>query len=60
MPLTDDVGVIEPNKLLTEVLIKQFKVLLKGIESLDKVIKKAYKAQDDIPFGQRHIMNNRN
>jgi transposase len=47
MPLTDDVGVIEPNQLLTEVLIKQFKVLLKGIESLDKVIKKAYKAQDD-------------
>ncbi|MFB0999221.1 MAG: transposase [Colwellia sp.] len=50
MPLTEDTGVIEPNKLLVEVLIAQFKVLLKGIESLDKVIKKAYKAQDDINF----------
>jgi transposase len=47
MPLTEDTGVIEPNQLLVEVLIAQFKVLLKGIESLDKVIKKAYKAQDD-------------
>ncbi|TWX61129.1 IS110 family transposase, partial [Colwellia hornerae] len=47
MALTDDTGVIEPNQLLVGVLIAQFKVLLKGIESLDKVIKKAYKAQDD-------------
>lgn len=47
MPLTEDLGVIEPNKLLVEVLIAQFKVLLKGIETLDKTIKKAYKAQDD-------------
>jgi len=47
MPLTEDTGVIEPNQLLVEVLIAQFKVLLKGIESLDKVIKQAYKAQKD-------------
>ncbi|XQW86748.1 IS110 family transposase [Thalassotalea piscium] len=47
MPLTEDIGVIEPNKCLVEVLITQFKVLLKGIETLDKAIKKAYKAQDD-------------
>jgi transposase len=47
MPLTEDVGVIEPNKLLVEVLIAQFRVLLKGIESLDKAIKEAYKVQDD-------------
>jgi len=47
MPLTEDTGVIEPNQLLIEVLIVQFKVLLKGIESLDKVIKRAYKAQKD-------------
>jgi hypothetical protein len=47
MALTEDTGVIEPNQLLVGVLIAQFKVLLKGIESLDKVIKKAYKAQDD-------------
>ena len=47
MPLTEDTGVIEPNQLLVGVLIAQFKVLLKGIESLDKVIKQAYKAQQD-------------
>jgi transposase len=46
-PLTEDTGVIEPNQLLVEVLITQFKVLLKGIEKLDKIIKLAYKAQDD-------------
>jgi len=47
MELTEDSGVIEPNQMLVEVLIKQFKVLLKGIETLDKAIKQAYKAQDD-------------
>ena len=47
MPLTEDKGVIEPNQLLVEVLITQFKVLLKGIESIDKVIKQAYKKQPD-------------
>ncbi|TWX62460.1 IS110 family RNA-guided transposase, partial [Colwellia hornerae] len=47
MALTEDIGVIEPNKLLVEVLVAQFKVLLKGIVSLDKVIKEAYKTQPD-------------
>jgi len=47
MPLTDDIGVIEPNQLLVEVLITQFKVLLKGIKKLDKTIQQAYKTQDD-------------
>jgi transposase len=47
MPLTEDIGVIEPNQLLVEVLIAQFRVLLKGIESLDKTIKLAYKSHDD-------------
>jgi transposase len=47
MPLTEDIGVIEPNQLLVEVLIAQYRVLLKGIESLDKVIKLAYKSHDD-------------
>jgi len=46
-PLTEDMGVIEPNQLLIEVLITQFKALLKGIETLNKSIKIAYKAQDD-------------
>lgn len=47
MPLTEDIGVIEPNQLLVEVLIAQYRVLLKGIESLDKAIKLGYKAHDD-------------
>jgi hypothetical protein len=47
MPLTGNIGVIEQNKILVEVLIKQFKVLLKVIEMLDKAIKLAYKAQHD-------------
>jgi transposase len=47
MPLTEDKGVIEPNQMLVEVLISQFKVLLQGIEQLDKAIKGAYKAQAD-------------
>lgn len=47
MPLTDDIGVVEPNQMLVEVLITQFKVLLKGIKHLDKAIKLAYKTQSD-------------
>lgn len=47
MPLTADIGVIEPNQLLVEVLIAQYRVLLKGIETLDKAIKLAYKSQGD-------------
>jgi transposase len=47
MPLTDDLGVIEPNQMVVEVLTAQFKVLLKGIEKLDKAIRAAYKTQQD-------------
>jgi len=47
MPLTEDKGVIKPNQLLIEVLMTQFKVLLQGIEQLDKAIKTAYKEQAD-------------
>ncbi len=47
IPLTEDLGVIEPNQMLVEVLIAQYKVLLKGIDTLDNAIKKAYKAQKD-------------
>ena len=43
VPLTEDEGVIAPNQLLMEVLIAKFKVLLMGIEQLDKVIKQLYK-----------------
>ena len=47
VPLTKDEGVIAPNQLLVEVLIAQFKVLLMGIEQLDKAIKQLYKKQQD-------------
>jgi len=47
VPLTEDEAVIAPNQLLVEVLIAQFKVLLMGIEQLDKAIKKLYKKQQD-------------
>ncbi|WDD99291.1 IS110 family transposase [Thalassomonas actiniarum] len=45
--LTDDLGVIEPNKILIEILIPQLKVLIKGIEQLDSEIKQRYKKQKD-------------
>ncbi len=45
MPLTEDEGVIAPNQILIEVLIAQFRVLLKGITTLDKAIKSLYKSQ---------------
>ena len=47
MALTDDAGTIEPNKLLTEALIAQFKVLLIGIDQFEKEIKQRYKEQND-------------
>jgi transposase len=47
MPLTEDQGVIAPNKLLVEVLIAQLKVLLEGIEKFNQAIKSSYKVQQD-------------
>jgi len=45
--LTDDVGVIEPNKIMVEVLIAQLKQLIESIERFDREIKKYYKDQGD-------------
>ena len=45
--LTDDLGVIEPNQILIEVLIPQLKIMLEGIARLDKEIKQRYKNQKD-------------
>lgn len=45
--LTDDLGVIEPNKIMIEVLIAQLKLLIEAIERLDKEIKQRYKCQED-------------
>ncbi len=47
MSLTDDLGVIEPNKIMIEVLIPQLKCLLTAIERLDTEIKQRYKNQND-------------
>jgi len=45
--LTNDPGVIEPNKIMIEVLIPQLKLLIEAIERLNLEIKKYYKGQDD-------------
>ena len=45
--LTTDPAVIEPNKIMIEVLIPQLKLLIEAIERLDLEIKKYYKTQDD-------------
>ena len=45
--LTDDWGVIEPNKIMVEILIKQFKLLIEGVYQLDQQIKQHYKRHDD-------------
>ncbi len=47
LPLTDDNGVIEPNKLLVEVLIVQLKCFVEGIMRFDKEIKTLYQSQND-------------
>jgi len=44
--LTNDPGVIEPNRILIEVLIPQLKLLIEAIERFDLEIKKYYKDQD--------------
>jgi len=45
--LTDDRGVIEPNKIMVEVLVPQLKLLISSIYRFDVEIKAYYKDQDD-------------
>lgn len=45
--LTHDAGVIEPNRIMVEVLITQLKQLIEAVERFDQEIKKYYKGQDD-------------
>ena len=47
MSLTDDLGVIEPNKIMIEVLIPQLKCLLESVDRLDQEIKHRYKKQSE-------------
>jgi len=45
--LTDDIGVIEPNQILIELLIPQLKILIQSIAHMDKEIKQRYRKQAD-------------
>ena len=45
--LTNDPGVIEPNRIMIEVLIPQFKLLIEAIERMDGEIKQLYKTLRD-------------
>ena len=45
--LTDDIGIIEPNRMLIEILMPQLKQLLDGIKRLDDEIKRRYELLDD-------------
>ena len=45
--LTDDIGVIEPNQILVEVLILQLQLLIESIARMDKEIKQRYRQQPD-------------
>lgn len=45
--LTDDNGVIEPNRLMVELLVPQLKLLIESVMRMDSEIKKYYKNQAD-------------
>jgi transposase len=45
--LTDDAGVIEPNRILIDILMPQLKHLLDGIKQLDLEIRRRYRTLDD-------------
>ena len=47
VPLTNDLGVIEPNQIMIEIYTPQLKILIESISRLDKVIKNLYKNQCD-------------
>ncbi len=45
--LTEDDGVIIPNKIMIEMLIQQLKLLIESIDNIDKEIKQSYKSLTD-------------
>lgn len=47
VPLTDDAGVIEPNRLMIEALVPQLEVLIHAIRRIDKDIAQRYAAMAD-------------
>jgi len=46
-PLTEDPGIIEPNRIMIELLVPQLRCLLEAIERMDDEIKVRYKQQND-------------
>lgn len=47
LPLTDDVGIIEPNQLMVEILIVQLKLLVEAVGRMDQEIRRRYHQQND-------------
>jgi transposase len=47
MALTEDSGVIEPNRIMIEILVPQLKLLIESIMRMDSEIRQYYKRQDD-------------
>ena len=47
VPLTNDRAVIEPSKMMVEVLIHQIEILMQAIDRLNNEIRKLYKQQSD-------------
>lgn len=45
--LTNDSGVIVPNRIMIELLVPQLKLLIESVMRMDDEIKKYYKSQDD-------------
>jgi transposase len=47
LPLTKDLGVIQPNSFMIKLLVPQLKLLIEAIETMNKEIKKCYRGQKD-------------
>ncbi len=47
VPLTEDNGVIIPNKIMMEMLVQQLKLLIESINNIDDEIKRSYKPLND-------------
>ena len=47
VPLTDDDGVIVPNRMMVEAIVEQLRVLMRSIERMDKEIRTRYTSMAD-------------
>jgi len=46
-PLTEDLGIIEPSRIMIQLLVPQLRSLIESIERMDNEIKTRYKQQND-------------